>query len=36
MGVNLTKSIILYAIISTVVMVLFNMIAGSVLLTTIG
>jgi hypothetical protein len=36
MGVNLTKSIILYAIIATVVMLLFNMIAGSVLLTTVG
>ncbi|TKJ17567.1 hypothetical protein CEE44_03470 [Candidatus Woesearchaeota archaeon B3_Woes] len=36
MGINLTKSVTLYIIISLVVILLFNTIAGRVLLTTIG
>ena len=36
LGINLTKSITLYVIISLVVILLFNSIAGKVLLTTIG
>ena len=36
LGINLTKSVILYCMISIVVMLLFNSIAGKVLLTTIG